>query len=253
MSETDTEVIPKLCNYIYSSAQEKVPFHEVSLRCPIQDICKYMQAHLLSLMRRLVHASQLAGIALPCLSTIHTAEHPDDKLGAAGAGGAEQVRGRIWAADQERALPWRAGGLQARLSAPPGCAHRRTHAPDQPQAPPGRRRRRFRGIHCIGRLRLCGAHQPVSAKLVALHYGGPPTAIKHMQAVAAPALAVVNVDFGHASQAHCHIPDGNCWHNHDAPCLSCMTMPPQVSPRVLVLHGPARQIVCVPVDCLPAG
>ena len=29
VSETDTEVIPKLCQYIYSSSQEKVPFHEV--------------------------------------------------------------------------------------------------------------------------------------------------------------------------------------------------------------------------------
>ncbi len=29
MSETDTEVIPKLCKYIYSSSQEKVAFHEV--------------------------------------------------------------------------------------------------------------------------------------------------------------------------------------------------------------------------------
>ena len=31
MSETDTEVIPKLCKYIYSSSQEKVAFHEVRL------------------------------------------------------------------------------------------------------------------------------------------------------------------------------------------------------------------------------
>lgn len=29
MSETDTEVIPKLCKYIYSNSQEKVAFHEV--------------------------------------------------------------------------------------------------------------------------------------------------------------------------------------------------------------------------------
>jgi len=32
VSETDTEVIPKLCNYIYNSTQEKLPFNEV---CPI--------------------------------------------------------------------------------------------------------------------------------------------------------------------------------------------------------------------------
>lgn len=29
VSETDTEVIPKLCNYIYNSTQEKLPFNEV--------------------------------------------------------------------------------------------------------------------------------------------------------------------------------------------------------------------------------
>ena len=33
VSETDTEVIPKLCQYIYSSSQEKVPFHEVRREC----------------------------------------------------------------------------------------------------------------------------------------------------------------------------------------------------------------------------
>ena len=33
VSETDTEVIPKLCQYIYSSSQEKVPFHEVRRNC----------------------------------------------------------------------------------------------------------------------------------------------------------------------------------------------------------------------------
>jgi glucosamine 6-phosphate synthetase-like amidotransferase/phosphosugar isomerase protein len=53
VSETDTEVIPKLCNYIYSSSQERVPFHEVCLQCPFQDICKFMQSHLLSLIRRI--------------------------------------------------------------------------------------------------------------------------------------------------------------------------------------------------------
>ncbi len=31
VSETDTEVIPKLCNYIYNSSQEKVAFHEVRI------------------------------------------------------------------------------------------------------------------------------------------------------------------------------------------------------------------------------
>lgn len=52
VSETDTEVIPKLCNYIYSSSQEKVPFHEVCLQCQFQAICKIMRSHLLSHIRR---------------------------------------------------------------------------------------------------------------------------------------------------------------------------------------------------------
>ena len=30
-SDTDTEVIPKLCNYIYNNTPERLPFNEVSL------------------------------------------------------------------------------------------------------------------------------------------------------------------------------------------------------------------------------
>ena len=36
VSETDTEVIPKLCKYIYSSSQEKVAFYEVRLESLMQ-------------------------------------------------------------------------------------------------------------------------------------------------------------------------------------------------------------------------
>ena len=35
ISETDTEVIPKLCNYVYKSTQEKLSFNEVPPHHPI--------------------------------------------------------------------------------------------------------------------------------------------------------------------------------------------------------------------------
>lgn len=31
MSDTDTEVIPKLCNYVYKSTPEKLSFYEVCI------------------------------------------------------------------------------------------------------------------------------------------------------------------------------------------------------------------------------
>ena len=34
ISETDTEVIPKLCNYVYKSTQEKLSFYEVRIDIP---------------------------------------------------------------------------------------------------------------------------------------------------------------------------------------------------------------------------
>ena len=34
ISDTDTEVIPKLCNYVYKSTQEKLSFNEVHTAAP---------------------------------------------------------------------------------------------------------------------------------------------------------------------------------------------------------------------------
>ena len=179
VSETDTEVIPKLCKYIYSSSHEKVPFHEVRLQhlepvlgCLsifIEEVSEDFHQRMCLQLACMWHAllperrRSCCTVGLAFVRFVHriASHHIHISVAcAAGPGGSEQVRGCIRSADQERILPRGAGGLQARVAPAAGSQDSRPDPPYQPQAPNGQRWG-FRGIHRLRCFCLRGAHQSV--------------------------------------------------------------------------------------------
>lgn len=126
MSETDTEVIPKLCKWIYHSLQERVPFSEVCHNHCSQCTVSYIQSnhaeslHTATWMPRSHDYADLKSTSANCLLLTLVICSYGARAAAAGDGGAEAPGWGIRAVVQEQPVSRRDGGLQAWQPAHPG-------------------------------------------------------------------------------------------------------------------------------------
>ena len=133
-SDTDTEVIPKLCKFLYSRLPEPIPFPQLVRAAIAPRGCVEGQGRsskgvgrraCRSLDRASYNAAAPIAMRTPLMPrcTPHFAALPplrEHSFHPPGVRGGQAAGGRVRPAHQVRRLPWRAGGLPPRLPFDPG-------------------------------------------------------------------------------------------------------------------------------------
>ena len=132
-SDTDTEVIPKLCKFLYSRLPEPIPFPQLVRAAIAPRGCVEGQGRsskgvgrraCRSLDRASYNAAAPIAMRTPLMPrcTPHFAALPplrEHSFHPPGVRGGQAAGGRVRPAHQVRRLPWRAGGLPPPPRAPP--------------------------------------------------------------------------------------------------------------------------------------